>query len=326
MPYYLPTVALEGYEAARSRALAGWRRLPRVIVTAAGWNYTEPFQLFAAEAGEAGTRLVGVQHGSGYGYLREWPSERLERRVSDTYVAWGWGDAGSDADVVNLPHPKLSQFCASRRRAAARQQTTLFVSAGYKRYQTRFNSSPHGSLNTEYFAAQIRFLSALPATARQAMRFRRRPGALALRQWIAGHFPELGWDEQRPYYESLADAALVVVDHPGSAMLEPLAADIPTILFWNPCHWEMRPAAEPYFEALRGAGMLHDSPEAAAAHFRTVVHEDSGWWRTPRVQEARARFVQRFALVDAGWQASWLTRILAEVAVAEPVGGALAVQ
>ena len=103
-------------------------------------------------------------------------------------------------------------------------------------------------------------------------------------------------------------------------MLEPLAADIPTILFWDPRHWEMRPAAEPYFDLLRAGEILHDSPEAAAAHCRGVMSEKAGWWRQPSVRQARHTFIRRFALVDGDWQASWLARIRTEVAVAE--GGA----
>jgi putative transferase (TIGR04331 family) len=320
MPQYLPTFVLEGYEATRTRALAGWRRMPRVIVTATGWNYDEAFQLFAAEASETGSTLMGVQHGAGYGYSREWPSERHERRSSDAYIAWGWADDEAGADVSNLPNPKLSRFCAAPRRPRGRRVQTLFVSAGNKQYQTRFNSSPQGALNREYFGGQLRFLAALTEPARRAMRFRPRPGvAHPLRQQIAQTYAELGWDEGRTYYESLADASFVVVDHPGSAMLEPLAADVPTILFWNPCHWEMRPAAQPYFDLLREARILHDSPEAAARHFHTVMGEESGWWRKPSVRRARQAFIRRFALVDTGWQASWLAHIRAEAAAAERV-------
>lgn len=318
LPHYLPTVFLEGYQETKRRALAGWRRMPRVIMTATGWNYHDEFQLFAAEAVDAGTRLVSVQHGAGYGYSREWPSERHERRLSDTFIAWGWADDDGGGDVSNLPNPKLSRFCAAPRRRRSAAVQMLFVSAGNKRYQTRFNSSPQGALNSEYFNGQLRFLAAVTPVERRTLRFRPRPGpAHPLRQWIADKYTEIGWEEGRTYYESLADAALVVVDHPGSAMLEPLALDIPTVLFWDPRHWEMRSAAEPYFDLLRAAGVLHDSPEAAAAHFCTVITDGAGWWQQPSVQRARQTFVRRFALVGHDWQASWLARIRAEVTVAE---------
>jgi putative transferase (TIGR04331 family) len=111
-------------------------------------------------------------------------------------------------------------------------------------------------------------------------------------------------------------ARLVVIDHPVTSMLESLAADIPTILFWNPRLWEMRPAAEPYFEALRSASILHDSPEAAAAHFSSVVDDVQAWWQGVAVQQAREAFSRQFALTARNWPTAWLAGIRAEVTAA----------
>jgi putative transferase (TIGR04331 family) len=316
LPYYLPTVFLEGYGAARQRILAGWRHAPRVIVSTTGWSYDEPFKLFAAEAADAGSRLVAVQHGGGYGVAREWPSELFERRLSDTFVTWGWAD-GPGTGLSNLPNPRLSQFCAGRRSRRGGSVQALFIAAGEKRYLTRFNSSPLASLDEEYLDGQLRFLESLTHNVRRSIRFRPHPGTgHPLRKLITDKHGEVKWDQGGSLYQSMDRARLVVIDHPVTSMLESLAADIPTVLFWDPRYWEMRPEAEPYFDALRSASILHDSPEAAAAHFSAVVDDVQAWWQDVAVQQAREAFARQFALTAQNWSIAWLAGIRAEVAAA----------
>jgi putative transferase (TIGR04331 family) len=313
LPHFLPTVFLEGYAPARQRALAG-RRIPRVIVSATGWNIDEQCKLFAAEAVERGSRLVAVQHGGNYGYARESPTEVFERRLSDAFITWGWADGSSPA-LRNLPNPKLSQFRARRQKREVAGRGALFVSTFQKRYVARLHSGPFGTLSGEYFDGQLRFLGALAHDTRRHIRFRPYPGFVhPLRRVIADKFGDVEWDEGSMLHDSLASSRMAVIDNPQTSMLEALAADIPTVLFWNPRHWEMRPEAHPYFDGLRSVGVLHDSPEAAATHFTSVVEDVEAWWHGSAVQKARGAFVHRFALTARDWPAAWLAAIASEVA------------
>jgi putative transferase (TIGR04331 family) len=314
LPHFLPTVFLEGYEATRRRALTGWSRIPRVIVSATGWNHDEAFKVFAAEAAEAGTRLVAVQHGGTYGFAREVPSEVFERRLSDAFVTWGWADAPS---LRNLPSPKLSQLCSRLKRRRGGGDRALFIATLEKRYPAQLHSAPVGTLAHEYLETQLRFLRTLSEETRRRLRLRPYPGvAHPLRSIIDDQYGEVQWDGGGSLYVALETAPLVVIDHPETTILETLAANIPTLLFWDQQYWEMRPSAEPYFEALRAAGVLHATPEAAAAVFSTVVDDVTAWWQNPVVQHARRTFVDRFALNDSGWAAAWLAAIRAEIAAA----------
>lgn len=80
-----------------------------------------------------------------------------------------------------------------------------------------------------------------------------------------------------------------------TGFLETLGRNIPTIMFWNPKHWELRPSAQPYFDLLKEAGILHETPEAAAARAAEVWDDVAGWWNQPEVQDARRCFCDRFA-------------------------------
>ena len=111
-------------------------------------------------------------------------------------------------------------------------------------------------------------------------------------------------------------SSLAVIDHLGTPVLETLAADWPTLLFWNPQRWEVREEAQPYFDALCAAGILLDSPEEAAACLEKAADDLPGWWADPKIQEARRSFVDRFALSRSDWAAAWSAALAEEVSEA----------
>ena len=107
---------------------------------------------------------------------------------------------------------------------------------------------------------------------------------------------------------------LVVIDHLATTLLETLAANIPTILFWDPNRWEVRDEAETYFESLRQVGILWHSPERAAEKLVQIYAEPGSWWDSDDLQTVRRQFVTRYALVQQDWISSWVNNLDAIVA------------
>jgi len=304
LPSHFPTLYLEGYQAARAR-FAGARQAP-IIASGYGWSGDEGLKFSAAHAAEAGSRLVSVQHGGGYGAYRSAPYEEHERRISDYFLAWGWADERmrNCANIVNPRFPQLED----RRRRSAPANTVVFVTTAQPRFLQRFQSGPVGSQWDDYFDWQDRFLTHISGELRSLVCFRPYPvkyghrGERRVHRW----FPSMEWDDARAFdYEKLVAARMVVIDHFGTVSLEALAANIPTILFWDPDRWEVRPEVEAYFDRLRQAEVLWDSPEGAAEKLATVYPEPGQWWNSDRVQAARTEFVSRQALTRPDWISSW---------------------
>src|SRR5205823_3910681 len=105
----------------------------------------------------------------------------------------------------------------------------------------------------------------------------------------------------------------IVVDHCGTTMLEGLAADMPTVLFWDPTRWEMRPSAENDFEALRDAGILYTNPEAAAVHIRDVYNDPYAWWHKPSVRKAVRQFISLHGMTSAHWATDCVRILVSEL-------------
>ena len=316
--YTFPTLFLEGFAEGREQVQQTARSRPAVIVSASDWLFNEPFKFKAAEASEEGARLVAVQHGGGYGTYVFSPAELHERRLSDSFMAWGWA-ADDPEGCKNLPSPRLSHLAVIRQTpsGAGSEDTILFVSTNHPRYLYRFHSMPVSCQMNEYFAWELRFLSALPAQVLAAVLFREYSldYGHSAKQRVADRFPGIRWDDARSFRERLEESRLVVLDHRATGYLEALAFDVPTILFWNPLRWEARQEAEPYFDRLRKVGILWDSPEGAANKVCEVFENPSLWWESEPVQETRRDFTERYALSRGNWAECWAQALEQEAAM-----------
>ncbi len=101
------------------------------------------------------------------------------------------------------------------------------------------------------------------------------------------------------------------------ACLQVLAANCPTILFWNPQQWPIRPEAARYFDDLQAVGILWHGPEEAAAKVMEVYSSPNEWWKSEPVQLARQRFVDHFARGRTNWPEDWAMLLKEELAIGQ---------
>ena len=102
-------------------------------------------------------------------------------------------------------------------------------------------------------------------------------------------------DWSMKFVDSMRLARLHVSDHLASTFIDGFIADKPTLLFWDPKIFQVRPSAAPYFDTLRWAGILFDSPEAAATAAADIYPDVEAWWRDPVRQRAIRDLCGRFA-------------------------------
>ena len=136
---------------------------------------------------------------------------------------------------------------------------------------------------------------------------------------------ELGWEEKqrwpklepflqisqgdKPIREELSKSRLCVCTYNGTNLLENLAANFPTLAFWDPEVWELRKSAVPAFEKLVQAGILHYSPESAAKKLTEIYSDPLAWWDSPEVQKAKDQFCHQFARTSETWLQDWKNEV-----------------
>jgi putative transferase (TIGR04331 family) len=308
LPQHFPLLYLEGYQGLRKwvRGLAD-RCRTRAVLSGVGFFSNEVFKFLAAAWQEKGVRLAARQHGGAYGSMRYHPCESLEKAAAHEFWSWGWTEPGRP--VRPVPNPGLSRVAkAAAFQRLMPQPYLYFVGNAIPRYQNRTWSGPIGPQMLEYLDWEIRFVRALAPEVRASLIMRpfMEDYGWQMRERLRAACPDLHLEPPgRDYYQGLRHARLVVCDMNTTTILEALAANLPTVAFWDAGHWELRPEARPYFRQLQEAGILHHQPEEAAQAASDHWEDSHRWWLSPPVQEARSQFVRRFAWVSPQWRQQW---------------------
>ncbi|NMC50310.1 MAG: hypothetical protein GYA47_12935, partial [Desulfovibrio sp.] len=259
VPRHLPRIFLEGFSRTREQALAMYPPRPRVLLTSRSHLTDDRWNLYAAEQCVRGAKLGIIQHGGHYGVGLINHYEDHEKASADRYFTWGWDDATGRTRPA--PAPKLLSV---RRKRPAPGGDILSAITLMPRYSYRLYSLPVGAGQVEaYLEDQCRFIAGLSAQAARIFRLRLYVSDYGLNeeQLFRDRFPNLALaDSRQPFPRQMAESRLFICTYNSTMFLESFRADVPTIMFWNPRHWELRPAAAPYFEALSRAGVFHETP------------------------------------------------------------------
>lgn len=307
-PQAVPASLVEEYRSRRRYTLTmiASRRIRSMFVPHTIYS-NDGIKYLAAELRERSSPVVTRQHGHGYGTLDTFSNEWVERRLSDRFVTWGWTD--DHGDTVPLPEPSLEPPRPPERRSGP---DILYVMNEGPAYLYRYvHAIVPDRLRATYFPWQEKFFRALAPVTRA-------------RIVIRPYGFEYGWgqgqrlsrvatgvriDASGSCRDRLLGSRLLVIDYPGTTMLEALAWNVPMVAFWAPGDIPVRPSARTRYDALRSAGILHDSPEAAARQLADVGDDPMMWWRRPEVQSARLGFCGEFARGADDWPDQWRTAL-----------------
>jgi putative transferase (TIGR04331 family) len=121
---------------------------------------------------------------------------------------------------------------------------------------------------------------------------------------------DFGWDQAARWRDRFPDlqvnsgesniddlvrrSRLYISTYNATTFLESFTRNVPSVIFWNPDHWELRESAEPYFADLRRVGIFHETAESAAHHVTDIWDDIDAWWQSARVREALDRFKERY--------------------------------
>jgi len=305
IPHFIPTTFIEGYSQLEeeARQLCRKKRV-RAIISSVGWK-DDRFKLYSAIQRERGSKLIGVQHGAYYGQAIRYFDE-LKLGMVDYFISSGWSPEKSHVSrVYPMPSIRLSKLMNKNK---ARQKAIVYFSACFDRYRIRLSSYQDPVISGKYYRDQIKMISLLDKEALKWFYYRPYPNELgfeALKR-IMNNFPEINSAQRGKGTDWLKRCSLSVMDHPGTAMYEALAINIPSIFFWRSESWPMREESERYFDKLRKVGLLYDLPESAATKVNALYKEDiSLWWNQDKIQNARSAFLKRYGYATKGWEKVW---------------------
>ena len=291
---HIPTIYLEGY---RALDLATnelpWPKNPKAVFTSNSYSENDLFKNWAAKKTELGVPLVIGQHGGGYGTSLFLPVEEHQVKIADKWLSWGWSDK-IRKNIIPIGYWKstTNNFKINHTGDA------LMVEFIIPRYSYRLYASPIAGQWLDYFNDQKLFLSKLPNTIRKKT-------VLKLDGNDYGWDPANRWKDAMPELlmhndtksikKLIQDSRICIATYNSTTFLEAFVMNVPTIMFWNPDHWEVNSTAQPYYDKLKSVGIFHESPESAAKQMAKVWNDVGRWWLSEEVQAAKNEFCKQYA-------------------------------
>lgn len=297
IPGHIPKAYVEGFQSvAALTASLPWPKNPLTIFTSNSYTADDVFKVWAAKKVESGAPLLIGQHGGNFGMAAWAFYEDHQVEIADCFLTWGWNEPGQ---TKIAPVGIFKGF--GRQAIPDKDGVALMVEMTMPRQSYHMYSAPVAAGQwLAYFEDQCRFVLALPTDLREQLlvRLYSQDYGLGQRKRWQARFPDLELDDGvQPMAALLKKTRLYISTYNATTYLESLSLNFPTIIFWNPKHWELRDSALPYFEKLKSVGIFHQTPESAAQQMAAVWSDVSSWWESVGVQSVRQEFCERYAHV-----------------------------
>ncbi len=295
IPRQIPMSYLEGYrELVSFTEDLPWPKKPKAIFTSNSYSSDDVFKAWAAKKVECGSPLIIGQHGGNYG-IGLWNfTEEHQIAIADRFLTWGWSEP--DNNKIKA----IGNFKGFGKKIKFKKDgSALLVEMTIPRYSYHMFSAPvAASQLLEYFEDQCRFIKSLSEDLGDHLLVRTNPqdyGFSQGKRW-QDLFPCIRLDGGALAMGALLKNTKVYIStYNATTYLESLSLNLPTLIFWNPMHWELRESARPYFEKLKSVGIYHDTPESAARQLVTIWNDVSGWWESAQIQTVRKEFCENYA-------------------------------
>ncbi len=290
----LPTCYLEGYvQLVRQTRLLPWPSKPKFIFTSSNFDMDEVFKVWTAQKVEEGYKYFIGQHGNLYGTWIYHNCDIPEFSTPDKFISWGWGN-GNPKIVPAFIFKTVNQKQVKK---VSQGGLLLIERCIYNRLATYDRYINHDIYQKE----QFRFVDSLPENIQQLLTVRLFRHKLGNQSWS----DEQRWKDYDPsikldlgsinIWKIIRKNRLTVFSYDSTGFLEMLSLNMPTISFWNGLFDEILPEAIPYYELLKDAGILWETPEDAAEFITLNWDRLEDWWFSKRVQDARIVFCDKYA-------------------------------
>jgi putative transferase (TIGR04331 family) len=319
LPDQVPMIYLENFKEMNSQSLRNTPSNPKIIVTAYSMLHRQSFEFWSAyNVEENGAKLFFVQHGGGFGSARYMFLEDHVEKAFDGYYTWG---------TSFEPHRKAWKMPSLRLQTTVKSLTSslnegglMWLAARDSRYKTLMDTGMSGPHMSQYIEDQARFADLLCPAAQRLLIRRYRNDAWEEREIFRDRFPWLSvqfcqtefsrYLIQTDFVDQLQRCRLMIATCNETSYLETLAANFPTIVYWNPNFFELREGVQTCFDEIAEAGILHYTPESAAEMINQVFANPREWWDSPKVQAARRAFCAKLAYTSEDWLEIWKNELL----------------
>lgn len=291
----IPKSYLESYEDLLNESQKqGWPDSPKSIFTSNAFISDEIFKFWAGTRLEKGTKLIIGQHGGNFGMTPMAVHESHQIKISDQWLSWGW------EDPKNKKILPVGNFKSSFKKINYKKNgDALLVGMTLPRYSYYLYSVPIAGQVESYLNDQIEFAKSLPESIISRLKVRTYQSDRGWSQedrWKETFNNKISFDDNKiQLRKSLKKCRVFVGTYNATTYLETFSINMPSILFWNPYHWEINENAKNLLKKLQEEKIFHSSPKSAAKHLEFIWDDVDSWWYSSNVQNAVTEFNSVFS-------------------------------
>ena len=306
----IPKSFIENFDDINDIVKSKYPKNPGLIASSNAWYCNEPFKFWAANHSENGIGLVGFQYGGAdYGAREHFLFRDYEMSIVDYYFSWGWKDSKGNTEVIPMPANKLVEKKILL--STGLEADILWGMTSMPRYLIYFPRIT--SYFERYLDFQIQFLNSLDANCIKSLRVRPhyQDHGWKIQIRLTDTSPQLRLDSlENSFTKSLEDCKLYVCDHLSTTLLEAIALNKPTILFWDKDINQLKEEYKHYFDSLEAVGVLHYSPESAAITVNNIHNNVDLWWNEKERQKAVCLFKNKFVQMSSNSVDVWHSELI----------------
>jgi putative transferase (TIGR04331 family) len=304
----MPKSYLEDFGALRLSVLKNFPVDPKMIITGIGYQVDDSLKIWIAEKKNEKVPYIIIQHGGNMGIAHHNQAELHQIKTADFFCSWGWVMPELIKKVIPMPSLQLI-------RKKIKNETSgdiLVLLGNYPRFFYSHYSVPIASQFYEYIKKHDVILNI--ANSKKSRKL-----------IIKLNGEDYNWDtkgyinQKYPLVKIantniklprlLSMSRLCVITYNGTAMIEALAINFPSIIVLDPTFFDCRNSSKKYLNLLFKAKILHYSFEAAAVWINQIYDNVNEWWFDIRTQKAIKAFCSTYALSSKSPFDDWINFI-----------------
>jgi putative transferase (TIGR04331 family) len=266
-----------------------------MIITGIGYQVDDSLKIWIAEKKNEKVPYVIIQHGGNMGIAHHNQAELHQIKTADFFCSWGWVMPEHIKKVIPMPSLQLI-------RKKIKNETSgdiLVLLGNYPRFFYSHYSVPIASQFYEYIKRHDVILNIANSkkSRKLTIKLNGEDYKWDTKGYINQKYPLVKIANNNiKLHRLLSMSRLCVITYNGTAMLEALAINFPSIIVLDPAFFDCRNSSKKYLNLLFKAKILHYSFEAAAVWINQIYDNVNEWWFDIRTQKAIKAFCSTYAL------------------------------
>lgn len=261
--------------------------------------------IFLAEKYRAGSNLITTQHGGNYGHLEIYPNENLEIENSNYFLTFGWNSKFqlNNSNHKNKIIPTGALNLGKNNFFSKQSDNIIIIVSGFRYGFQNYQSIPTISQNYNELNEIYNLINNLKPELKKKviLKFRFKDEILFKKfsSYFRKNFREIKIvNNEKSLFELFKNAKLVVTTYSGTAYLEAIRCDIPSIIFWNKKFTVFRKATDKYFNHFKKKKFLHYNHSSLSKFINSKYRFIDIWWTKMQKDKLFNNFKSHFISDD----------------------------